>query len=514
MGGATMKYLLLDTNIYIDMIVSRRRSHNADSYELLKMLLKYDKVKIILPAIIETEIKRNVTNEIQKIGKLIREAKGSINHIYWINHVEEIKKFNDQISLLNKTLGLMINEFDKNQEKFISDAYEKISDLMQHENMIRIEENNDLLLNVQKRKLYKQCPFHIKDKESWADAMIIETLININEFIDIKDEDQIYFITTNITDFSKGKQKQDKDIIHPHIEKNLDEKGLLEQFNYRIHYTKTLLEDFSEETQEARIYQSLLEQVEEENKAMIDNWHQEQLNVERELSGLSSLSSDDYFIEKISESDKVRELITETNDSLSSLELEIESVLEEYRVFVDVLNEKPANHLVPKIQTYNNQSPFLQIVYESGFNEDEVRDNVLEFVHENLCSLKNLEDSLDSIICNDFFDIDDLLKFMDLEGNTYVLSAEGHLQPRDGEEDSIFIVLRKNGENISYGGIKVTYGYINFNDDGNVSDGLAQSITYEIGHVSKAFTDVVNNTKECIKKIRGDLAVLRNILGI
>lgn len=79
--------------------------------------------------------------------------------------------------------------------------------------------------------LYKQCPFHIKDKESWADAIIIETLININKFIDIKDEDQIYFITTNITDFSKGKQKSDKEIIHPHIEKKLEENGLLEQFN-------------------------------------------------------------------------------------------------------------------------------------------------------------------------------------------------------------------------------------------------------------------------------------------
>lgn len=62
-----MKYLLLDTNIYIDMIVSRNTSHTADSYELLKKLLDYDKVKIILPAIIETEIKRHIASEIQNI---------------------------------------------------------------------------------------------------------------------------------------------------------------------------------------------------------------------------------------------------------------------------------------------------------------------------------------------------------------------------------------------------------------------------------------------------------------
>lgn len=156
----------------------------------------------------------------------------------------------------------------------------------------------------------------------------------------------------------------------------------------------------------------------------------------------------------------------------------------------------------------------MQIVYDSGFDEDEARDNVLEFVHDNLCPVENLEDSLESINYKDYFEIGDLLKFMDLDGNTYVLSAEGHLTPRDGDEDSIFLVLRENGEVISYGEIEVIFGYIHFDDDGNVSDGLAESISYQIDHVSKDFIDVANDTLECIKKISDNLAVLRNILGI
>ena len=34
-----MKYLMLDTNIYIDMVVARNGSHKADSYYQLKKLL-------------------------------------------------------------------------------------------------------------------------------------------------------------------------------------------------------------------------------------------------------------------------------------------------------------------------------------------------------------------------------------------------------------------------------------------------------------------------------------------
>lgn len=98
-----------------------------------------------------------------------------------------------------------------------------------------------------------------------------------------------------------------------------------------------------------------MEQAEEERTAMISDLRQEQLNMERESAGLSSLSSDDSFIEKISESDEVGKLITETIEALTYLHLEIESVLEEYAVFVDVLNETPVNYLVPKIHTYNNQ---------------------------------------------------------------------------------------------------------------------------------------------------------------
>jgi rubrerythrin len=478
------------------------------------MLLDHDKVKIILPAIIETEIKRHIASEIHNVGNLVRKAKTSINQIYWINHVEEIKKYNEKIKPLNQTLGNMVDEFSKNEERYINDAAQKITELMQYKNVIRIEENSGLLLNVQKRKLYKLCPFHIEDKESWADAMIIETLINIGDFIEIKDEDQIYFVTRNHKDFSKGNSKTERDLIHPHIEEQLIKNGLIQLFYYRSLYTKTLLEDFSEETKEANIYQSLIEEAEEERRAMIDDLRQDLRDIERESAGLTSLSSDETYIERISESNEVEELISTTDSLLSSLRAEIETVLEDYEQFVDDMNAKPVADLITNIQAYNAHSPFLQISYEYSFTEEEVRDGVLEFVNDYLCPVEALESSLDSIRYKDYFELNQLLTFNDLDDNTVVLSVEGQLEPRNDDSDSIFIELRKNQYLISHGEIEVSYGYINFDEDGGASDGLAESIDYRLEKVINDLKDVVQETKASINKISTDLVKMRAILSI
>jgi hypothetical protein len=496
------------------MIVSRNSSHSADSYELLKMLLDHDQVKILVPAIIETEIKRHIASEVKNVGKLVQEARNSINKVYWINHVEEIRIYNEKIGPLKQTLGSMVDEFGRNEERYKNDAIQKITGLMQYRNVIRLEENSDLLLNVQKRKLYKLCPFHIEDKESWADAMIIETLINISDFVNITDEDQIYFITRNHKDFSKGNSQTERTIIHPHIEEQLSQKNLLPIFNYRSLYTKTLIEDFAVEVTEANIYQQLMEEAEEERRAMIDSARDEWHAMERESAGLSSLSSDDAYIERIAESNEVEVLISTIESSISSLDAEIENTFDEYSQFESDLSAKPIEDLIERILAYNTQSPFLQISYKSTFSEEEVRDAVLEFVNDHLFRFEELGSFLDSIKSKDYFEINELVSFRDLDDNIIRLSVIGQLDPRDDDTDSLWVELYKNGERISYGEIEIYYGYINFDEDGGAADGSDESISYRLGRVIDDIEKVVEERKDSVSLMKDDLNKLRTILDI
>ncbi|CEP83713.1 Uncharacterised protein [[Clostridium] sordellii] len=70
------------------------------------------------------------------------------------------------------------------------------------------------------RSIYKKRPFHYggkdKDKNSTADAVIIESLINIKSLININNEDYIFFISRNPADFSADKG-QNKNVLHEDI---------------------------------------------------------------------------------------------------------------------------------------------------------------------------------------------------------------------------------------------------------------------------------------------------------
>jgi hypothetical protein len=509
-----MKYLFLDTNIYIDMIVSRNSSHSADSYELLKMLLDFDQIKILVPAIIETEIKRHIASEIQNIGTLVQEARRSIDKVYWINHVEEITKYNEKIKPLSQTLGNMVDEFRRNEERYIYDATRKITGLMQYKNVIRLEENGDLLIKVQKRKLYKQCPFHLEDKESWADAMIIETLINIRDFIGINDDDKIYFITRNHKDFSKGNSPTDRVIIHPHIEEQLRQNNLLQVFNYRSLYTKTLIEDFADEATEANIYQQLIAEAQEEEQARIDAARDDWYEMDRESAGLSPLSSEDSYIERISESDEVKALINASESSTSSLEVLIEDTFDEYSQFEDDLNAEPIANLIARIQAYNSQSPFLQINYEISFTEEDVREAVLEFVNDNLFSLDNLESVRDSIKNKDNFGIGELVRFTDLRDNNIRLSVEGQLDPGDDDTDSLWVALYISEDRVAYGEIEIYYGGIQYDEDSGDAEGSEEMINYHLEKVTDELVRVVQRNIDSVDQMKVNLSKLRTVLNI
>ena len=47
---------------------------------------------------------------------------------------------------------------------------------------------------VLKRKIYKRAPFHKVKKESNGDGVIIESLININQFVAINEKDIIFLL--------------------------------------------------------------------------------------------------------------------------------------------------------------------------------------------------------------------------------------------------------------------------------------------------------------------------------
>lgn len=67
-----MNYILLDTNIIIDMVVDRRNQINNKLLSKFIKLLDYDEVRLVVPEIIRTETYRHLDEEICNVGKKLR----------------------------------------------------------------------------------------------------------------------------------------------------------------------------------------------------------------------------------------------------------------------------------------------------------------------------------------------------------------------------------------------------------------------------------------------------------
>ncbi len=219
-----MKYLLIDTNMYLNIVVNRRKDVNNKLLETFSKLLHYGEIRVILPAIVRHEVFKHLEEEISKVGAILDHAKRKIENIYWINGIDQ-GAFN--IDDYKKSAKMYIQEaydyFSENKEIYITKVENQINSIFNSEYTIFIDDNEDLINKAVTRKIYKKAPCH--KKESYADAIIAEVLINSRDYIDIKSDDIVYFLSDNPKDFSKN-DKGYKNTLHPHIIKDLEKNQL------------------------------------------------------------------------------------------------------------------------------------------------------------------------------------------------------------------------------------------------------------------------------------------------
>lgn len=177
-----MKYLFFDTNIYLDIVTDRNNKINFDLISKFDLLLeKSEDIRIILPEIVSFEVYKHLDSEIKNIKERIHEQKKSIDKLYWFPHseidIEEYKKRAKQ------PLTELLEDYEKKETDYKDKVYKIIDDIFKNDKTIVIKSDSDLNSEVLKRKIFKKAPLHIDNKESLADALIIETLINLKKYV-------------------------------------------------------------------------------------------------------------------------------------------------------------------------------------------------------------------------------------------------------------------------------------------------------------------------------------------
>ena len=417
-----MNYVLLDTNIIIDMVVDRRNQINNKLLNKFLKLLDFDEIKLVVPEIIKTETHRHLNEEINNVGKQIEKVLDNIGNLYGVSTLEmEGLDLSVYKKKARKELNDALTLFDSKREAYKADIFKSIDLIFSHKNCIQIEDIS-LMDMVLKRKIYKRAPFHKVEKESNGDGVITESLININQFVAVNEKDIIYFVTGNYKDFSNPNKKSE---LHPDILEDLQKKNLKDIVKYISSFEKLIGSELRDNVKNAELLEEMEEDMKEREREIAEQYESDIEDTIRESVGLSSLSSFESNVEEVLQLSDFSSALNNLSEGFSSIKDSIEELKWFYEDgFIDLLSNVPTN------------------------------------------SLKNLLMKL-SEICPDIEE--DTLEF-----------DEMYLLPSTGEKDEIDIRLRgEYEEEVWYAQVDISYGEVKLDDDGGIADAFEEGVYLE-----------------------------------
>lgn len=510
-----MKYLLLDTNIYLSIVVNRKKEINNKLIATFIKLLEYGEIKLVIPSIVKYETFKHIEAEVSKVGELLENAKKQIDKIYWVNGLQK-KDFDIEKckSGAKQYLQNGLDTFERNKDGYIENLDKLINGIFENEKAVTIKDDESLLNGALQRKIYQKAPFHNYDKESYGDALITEVLINLSKFIDIKSGDKIYFVSDNTSDFSS---KRNKAHLHEHIKEDIDKTGLCEFIEYRTNFSKLIIVDLKEELDNANLQEEFEKELEEEQVAEEAMFYSDYEDSLRELFGLPSLSSFDYWMrDLISESIEIKlllELFKEINKLYSELEEEIyyfyydeiKSILSNYMEDENI-NEVEVNTIIDNFNKFliAKRERFYCYSIKDIWDWIEVQENEVcfEFDQTNLDNHISLYENI--------FIIDSQKRKLLLEwGDT-------ELFPESGETHTVYYTLRnsEDKEVFSEGTVEINYGYAEEDEDGNAGAGCEAGLDLNINPVIYSIDKIKSELEDLTNKHKNYVNDLKGIFGI
>lgn len=492
-----MIYVLLDTNIIIDMVIDRR--NNVIRGNLLKTFIKlldYGEVKMILPNVIKAETYRHLDSEIDKVGKKIDSTMDSINSLYGISTYEmdplDLSEYKQNARAeLHKAQKM----FQQHEQDYKKDIQKVIDRLFSHKNTIVIDDT-ELMPSVLRRKIYKRAPFHKEAKESFGDGTITETLINVGNVIEIHPEDKIFFVTGNYQDFSDT--EKDKDILHHHIVEDLNRTGIGSQVIYIRSFNNLIYLNLGENIENA----NLAEEFEAEMKAE-ENEHYRYLEDElRESAGLTALGSFVGILEDRIPQSQFASDVVELFDRINAAYGKIEELSFAYEDELDI-DEVECSDLVQKmfeLAGCRNAPTVENLLY------------ILDWIEEQRRNCEAIDGSLP-----DFISLGEVVEFWDCNRKRFFFSIDtlDYLIPRNGETDSIDMrILDEKGKPIAKGSINVNYGFIEEDPFDGIGDGCAEVIDYNTSQIIDKLKEICEEWEAFVAEKERTIAAIKEALGI
>ncbi len=252
-----------------------------------------------------------------------------------------------------------------------------------------------------------------------------------------------------------------------------------------------------------------MQQEEEEKRA---RQLSDYLDERREAVGLSSLSGfEDIFLEDFAESDFTCNVLA-VFERINTCYNELEELFCFYdEDFINYICSFELENIDEFINRWNS------VARQFALNETDANIGglveIVEFIKDksHQFDFSGINDKLP-----DFIEYGNGKSFFASNKKQYVLNMEDlFLSCQEGDVDLLEITLSEKGkEEITTATIEISYGYVNYNSDGNVDDSCDQSIDYYTEDVENKLLEIANefeiwisNEKDLVEALKRELNI-------
>lgn len=500
-----MKYVLLDTNIVLDMVIDRRNQVTDAILSSFIKLLDYNEIRLIVPEIVKVETKRHLDEELALVGKQLHKVMKNIDDLYGVAtytidglDIREYKKH------LKQELAKAYEMYERNEAEYKKELVKTIDMVFEHSNSLVITCDDFLSNAVTKRRIFKRAPFHIEKKESYGDGLIAEILINLGRYVPLKSSDEILFVTGNYTDFCVGKNA--KTILLSDIVDDINAAGVPCPVNCINNFGQLIGKELKDNVEAANLSAEFAEELLEQYEEEMEQLAMEVRDMDRESADLTPMAGySNKLGEDLIDSDFVADVVKafdELNKIYSTLEYECcDALYEELSEKIKYASILEIPEILNKFKKVFDMFSFLPCIGNDTVEDFTFEDlaTVLEWLDKQQKLMQDISaiDCLpDSIYYGDTIDIENS------ELKTLKFSLDDlFLDPEEGSSEDIDMRLYdSDGEILATGCVSVTYGFIEFDEDGGVGDGLSDDISYNYKDIIDALRDVIDEWREFVIK--------------
>jgi hypothetical protein len=222
----------------------------------------------------------------------------------------------------------------------------------------------------------------------------------------------------------------------------------------------------------------------------IKNDYSEELHdMDRESLGFISLDGyDDYLEEALSDS-KMQEEVIERFKKINSIYREFEEYSAAYDSLTEKLNDPSCDEefINILIKTCNGTIGFPDL--HDCYDFESRKEEICKWINMKFETISEMAEKR----LPDVLNFGESISIDGVDGNQIVLQiSELSIKAAEGDEETIDIRLISNGEEVANGYIKLTVGYLSFDEDGGASDGLSDDLEF-------CYEDIIDKIDEYIK---------------